>query len=107
MGKEVIVTDSNFEEEVIKSDIPVLVDFWASWCGPCRMLAPTLEEIADEYDGKVKICKVNVDENPNSSSKYEVMSIPSIKVFNKGELVKEDVGVKPKDAIIGLFKDLI
>ncbi|MCK5492834.1 MAG: thioredoxin, partial [Candidatus Omnitrophica bacterium] len=84
---EVKVTDSNFEQEVIKSDKPVLVDFWAEWCGPCRMVAPVIEEIAQEYKEKLKVCKINVDEASNTASQYGVMSIPTIAVFKNGKVV--------------------
>lgn len=95
-----IFTDENFEEEVLKSDLPVLVDFYAEWCGPCKMLAPIIDEIETEYAGKWKIGKVNIDESPNTSSKYGVQSIPTLKFFKKGELVDQLVGFAAKEKII-------
>jgi len=92
-------TDKNFDQEVIKSDKTVLVDFWAPWCGPCQMMGPIIDELAKEMDGKVKIGKVNVDENPDSSSKFEVMSIPALKIFKDGKVVKELVGAQSKEAL--------
>lgn len=89
-------TDQNFDQEVIKSDKPVLVDFWAPWCGPCQMMGPIIDELAKEMEGKMKIGKVNVDENSEISSKYEVMSIPALKVFKDGKIVKEYVGAQNK-----------
>ena len=90
------VTDSSFETDVIKSDSPVVVDFWAEWCGPCRMIAPALEEIATEMNGKVKIVKLNVDESPKTASKYGVMSIPTLMIFKGGEMASRQVGAAPK-----------
>lgn len=93
------LTDSNFEEEVINSPIPVVVDFWAQWCTPCHMIIPTLEELAKEYRGKVKFCKINVDENQAKATEYKVMSIPNLKFFKNGELMDELIGVVPKEMI--------
>lgn len=96
---EIILTEATFENEVIKSDVPVLVDFWATWCGPCRMLAPIIEEIANEYEGKAKVCKVNVDEQPALAAKYGIMSIPTLILFKNGEVAEKTVGLKTKDQI--------
>lgn len=90
------ISDAEFEAEVLKSDIPVLVDFWAPWCGPCKAMLPIVEELAGEYEGKVKIVKVNVDENSEAPGKYQVMSIPTFIIFKKGEAVKTFVGAKSK-----------
>ncbi|MBN1764171.1 MAG: thioredoxin [Sedimentisphaerales bacterium] len=87
------ITDANFEEEVINSDLPVLVDFWAEWCGPCRLISPIVEELATEYQGKVKVGKVNVDEDKNTAVKYQIMNIPTIIIFNKGEIVEKKIGM--------------
>lgn len=97
------ITDATFDEVVSGAEAPVLVDFWAEWCGPCKMIAPILDEIAEEHDGKIKITKLNVDENPNSSLKYQVQSIPTMLLFENGEVTKTIVGAKSKDA---LMKDL-
>ena len=93
------VTDANFDNDVLGSSEPVVVDFWAEWCGPCRMISPALEEIATELDGKVKIVKLNVDENPETSIKYGVRSIPTLIMFKNGEPVSMQVGAKPKSAL--------
>ncbi len=107
MSKEVILNENNFEKEVIKSDKPVLIDFWAAWCGPCKMVAPTVAEIAEEYSDKIKICKCDVDENNDLAMKYGISSIPTLLVFNKGEEVKRSTGALPKERIVNLFIDLI
>ena len=96
MTKPVEVTDADFENEVLKSDLPVLVDFWAPWCGPCRMVAPIVEELADEYDGKVKFVKLNTDDNVQIASRYGIRSIPTLLVFKGGESVDQVIGFRPK-----------
>ena len=96
MAKPRDVTDDNFEQEVLKSSKPVLVDFWAPWCGPCRMVSPIVEELATEYEGKVEFVKVNTDDNPNTSVKYGIRSIPTLLVFKDGEAVGQIVGFRPK-----------
>ena len=93
------VSDKDFETEVLKSTEPVVVDFWAEWCGPCRMIAPALEEIAGTMNGKVKIVKLNVDENPATASKYGIMSIPTLMIFKNGELASRQVGAAPKQKL--------
>ncbi len=100
---EIVITAENFENEVLNSEIPVLVDFWATWCGPCRMLAPVLEELAKECDGKVKVGKVNVDEQMELAVKFRVESIPTLMLFEKGELVKKSLGFMEKAELIGHF----
>ena len=96
MGKPFAVTDQEFEEQVLKADTPVLVDFWADWCGPCKMIAPIVEELATEYDGKFRFVKVDVDSNSDSAMKFGVRSIPTLIVFNNGEPVDQVVGAVPK-----------
>lgn len=97
------VDDSNFSDEVLKSDRPVLVDFWAEWCGPCRMVSPVLDQIQSEHPDKITILKLNVDENPDLAMKYQITSIPAMKVFNQGQVETTIIGAKPKFA---LEKDL-
>jgi len=94
-GKTIDTTDESFASEVLESDIPVLVDYWAPWCGPCRMVAPVLEKIAEDYEGRLKICKMNVDENREVASQYRIMSIPTMHLFKDGELVDQITGVTP------------
>jgi thioredoxin 1 len=93
-------TDANFENEVLKSEQPCLVDFWAEWCGPCRMVGPVVEEIAKDYDGKLKVGKVNVDQNSQTASKYGIMSIPSLLFFKQGKVVDQIVGAVPKKHMV-------
>ena len=99
-GNTVTVTDASFATDVLGSDKPVLVDFWAEWCGPCRMVSPVLDEIAGEHADKLTIVKVNIDENPEIARRYQIMSIPTMSVFQGGEVVKSIVGAKPKAALL-------
>jgi len=94
------VTDATFDADVLGSDKPVLVDFWAEWCGPCKMVAPVLEEIASEHGDKLTVAKVNIDENPEIARRYQIMSIPTMSVFSGGEVVRSIVGAKPKAALL-------
>ena len=101
---EIELYKETFEQEVLQSDIPVLVDFWATWCGPCKMIAPIVKEIADEYDGKILVGKVNVDEEPDLTMQYNVSSIPTLMVFKTGQLVNKAVGYREKDEILKMLK---
>lgn len=100
---EITITNANFEKEVLDSKIPVLVDFWATWCGPCMMLAPTIEEIAHDLEGKVKVGKVNVDEEPELANMFNIMSIPTVMIFKDGEVTETAIGVRPKDAYLEML----
>ncbi len=100
---EITVTKENFEAEVMQSQLPVLVDFWASWCGPCKMLAPVVAQIADEYEGKVKVGKVNVDEQPELAREYGIASIPTLVLFKGGKIENTSVGFVPKEQIEGML----
>ncbi len=99
MSSAVQVTDSSFKQEVLDSEVPVLVDFWAPWCGPCRMVAPVVDEIAQQYDGQVKVVKLNTDENPNVASQYGIRSIPTLMIFKGGQRVDMVVGAVPKTTL--------
>ena len=101
---EIVLTDMNFDSEVLKSEQPVLVDFWASWCGPCRMLAPVIEEIAKEYEGKIKVGKVNVDEQPALAGKYGISSIPTVILFKGGQIASSAIGYRPKEDLEAMLK---
>lgn len=103
---EINVTEKNFETEVLNSQKPVLVDFWASWCGPCMMLAPTIAEIAEEYSDKVKVCKINVDDAQRLALSFGVESIPTLMVFKNGKVVNTSVGGRSKEQIVEMFEDL-
>ncbi len=100
MAQPLHLSDDAFDEEVLKSDVPVLIDFWAAWCGPCRMVAPIIDELAGEYQGKAKICKLDVDNNQKTAMNYGIRSIPTILIFNGGEVVDSIVGAVPKQQII-------
>jgi len=101
------VTDATFADEVLQADGPVLVDFWAEWCGPCKMVSPVLDEIAGEYPDKITVAKVNIDENPSIARDYQIMSIPTMSLFEKGQIVKSIVGARPKAAILKELSDYI
>ena len=100
---EIELTNENFAAEVLQSELPVLVDFWATWCGPCKMLAPTVAEVATEYAGRVKVGKVNVDNAPELAARYGITSIPALLLFNKGEVVRTSVGFVPKADVVAML----
>jgi thioredoxin 1 len=104
---ELTITKANFETEVLNADLPVLLDFWADWCGPCRMLGPVVGEIAKEYESRLKVGKINVDEEGELAQQHQISSIPCLVVYKGGKVVKRQVGLAPKDAVEAMFKDLL
>lgn len=106
-GNVVEISDSDFESQILKSDIPVLVDFWAPWCGPCKSIAPILEDIAEEFTGKLKVAKLNVDDNPKTPTNYNVRGIPNLVFFKSGKVVEQIVGAVPKDQLISAIGKLL
>ena len=98
-GNIVNVTDASFEQDVLQSDVPVLVDYWAEWCGPCKMIAPVLEEMAEEYEGKLKVCKLNIDENEQTPPKFNIRGIPTLMLFKNGQVAATKIGAMPKSAL--------
>lgn len=107
MGVVKPVTDKDFTEQVLQSDLPVVVDFWAEWCAPCRMVSPVLEEVAAEHSDKLRVVKLNVDENPETASAYRITSIPTLNVYKGGQVVKQIIGARPKKAILKELSDFI
>jgi len=101
------LSDSNFDSEVLKSDVPVLVDFWADWCAPCKMIAPALEEIADEYADKIKIGKLNVDSNQETTAKYRILNIPTLLIFKDGKVAEQISGAVPKKRIVNVLESVV
>ncbi len=107
MGRPLRLTDANFEEEVLRSEIPVLVDFWASWCPPCRMVEPLMAELAAEYDGQVKVGKLHVDRNPKTARRYQIMGVPTFILFHKGEVVERRTGSQSKEQLLDMLRKVL
>ena len=107
MSAEITLTSANFEAEVLDSSVPVLVDFWAEWCMPCKMIAPAIDQLAKDYSGKLKVCKVNVDQENELAGQHNIVSIPTLLVFKDGKLVRQKVGAVPKHELENLVKDLV
>ena len=107
MSNAIEVNESNFEQEVLKASTPVLVDFWATWCGPCQALAPTLDEIADDYQGKIKVVKIDIDQNPESAAQYNVRSIPTLLIFKNGNVEDSKIGLQSKSQLAAFIDSTI
>jgi len=107
MSEEIVLNRENFDKEVLESDLPVVVDFWAEWCGPCRMIAPIIEELATEYKGQLKVAKLNVDENPDIASRYGIKGIPTLIFFKNGEVIERIIGVQPKETLKTKIDELL
>jgi thioredoxin 1 len=106
-GNVIEISDGNFESEILKSDVPVLVDFWAPWCGPCKSIAPILEDLAEEYSGKLKVAKLNVDDNPKTPTSYNVRGIPNLVFFKSGKVVEQIIGAVPKDQLVAAISKIL
>lgn len=107
MGKYVVITENNFEAQVLKSEIPVVIDFWAEWCAPCKLLEPIIDQLADEYEGRIKFGKIDVDSNPSISMNYGIRSIPTLLIFKSGEAVEQLIGAVPKRNITDKINSLL
>lgn len=107
MAEVLHITDENFDQEILKSDIPAMVDFWAEWCGPCKMIGPIIEELAEEYKGKIKIAKMNVDQNQKTPAKFGIRSIPTLIFFKNGEVVDVIIGAQPKEILKSALEKLL
>ena len=107
VADEITVTKGNFDAEVVKSPVPVIADFWAEWCGPCRMISPILKELAKEYKDKLRIAKINVDQEPDLATQFNIVSIPTLLFFNKGQVVKQQVGAVPRQALEKILKEML
>jgi thioredoxin 1 len=107
MAEEIIVTSSNFDTEVVKSSVPVIADFWAEWCGPCKMIAPILKDLAKDYKDKIKIAKIDVDAEGELAQQFNIVSIPTILVFSKGQVVKQQIGAVPRQALEKMIKEVL
>ena len=107
MADEVVVTKTNFNAEVISSPVPVVADFWAEWCGPCKMIAPVLKDLASVYKDRMKVAKIDVDQEPELASQFNIVSIPTLLFFNKGQVVKQQIGAVPRQALEKIIKDIV
>ncbi|MGA2764828.1 MAG: thioredoxin [Spirochaetia bacterium] len=107
MADEVVVTRTNFNAEVISSPVPVVADFWAEWCGPCKMIAPVLKDLASVYKDRLKVAKIDVDQEPELASQFNIVSIPTLLFFNKGQVVKQQIGAVPRQALEKIIKDIV